>query len=511
MDPRNVVITFAELLIWFPLIAGLITFTLKNEKSVKAWSLFAAIITLCISAVSVILTKYPYYKALSGTSYYWLKYFGSSFTINLDGMGYMLTLLTAITFPIIFIATYKKSYKNAAAFYGLMLLSQSGLMGVFCAMDALVFYFFWELALIPVYFLCSRWGGEKRIQATFKFFVYTFAGSLLMLVGIIYVYQFTAPVYDSQHFLLSAHSFSLASFQNVLLSAGDQNWLFWLFFIAFAIKMPVFPFHTWQPDTYEQSPTATTMVLSGIMVKMGVFAVIRWLIPVFPLAVAKFDNIVIALSVIGMLYASLIAIKQDDLKRLVAYSSIAHIGLMSAAMFATNEIGFQGVMLQMFSHGINIIGLWIVIELIERQTGVRKISQLGGIAHKAPVLTIMLVIIALANIALPLTNAFVGEFMMFSGLFQYSAWVTAIAGISIILAAVYTLNMVQKVFYGETNELTATMKDISLNEKIILGVIVVLIFIVGLYPQPMLDLTKDTVGSTLATILSKINQIKVPL
>jgi NADH-quinone oxidoreductase subunit M len=194
-----------------------------------------------------------------------------------------------------------------------------------------------------------------------------------------------------------------------------------------------------------------------------------------------------------MIYASLIAIKQDDLKRLVAYSSIAHIGLMCAAIFSSTQIGVHGVMIQMFSHGINIIGLWIVVALIEKQTDVRKISQLGGIAHKAPVLTIMLVIIALANIALPLTNAFVGEFMMFSGLFKFNIWYAAIAGVSIILAAVYTLNMVQKVFYGETNSLTATVKEIALNEKIILAVIVAVIFLVGVFPQPILDLTKNAV------------------
>ena len=250
--------------------------------------------------------------------------------------------------------------------------------------------------------------------------------------------------------------------------------------------MPVFPFHTWQPDTYEQSPTAVTMVLSGIMVKMGLFAVIRWLLPIFPQAVLKFDHIVVLLSVTGILYASLIAIRQDDLKRLVAYSSIAHIGLMCAAIFSMKEIGLEGVMIQMFNHGINIIGLWIVIDLIEKQLGVRKISQLSGIANKAPILTIMLVIIAFANIALPLTNAFIGEFMMFSGLFRYSIWFAAIAGISIILAAVYTLSMIQKVFYGETNALTATIKDISVNEKIALGTIVVLIFAIGIHPQPFL-------------------------
>jgi NADH-quinone oxidoreductase subunit M len=507
MNPDNVIITFAELLIWFPLVAGLITFFIKDEKRVKSWSLFSAIITLVISCVSIVLIKYDYYKPLSGTSYYWLKYLGSSFSINLDGMGYMLTFLNALAFPIIFIATYRNQYKNAKVFYGLMLLTQSGLMGVFCAMDALVFYFFWELALIPVYFLCSRWGGEKRIQATFKFFVYTFAGSLLMLIGIIYVYQHTPAFMDKAGIMMSDHSFSMNAFYHASLSAADQNWLFWLFFIAFAIKMPVFPFHTWQPDTYEQAPTSTTMVLSGVMVKMGVFAVIRWLIPIFPLAVVKFDHIVIILSVIGMIYASLIAIRQDDLKRLVAYSSIAHIGLMCAAIFSMNEIGMQGVMIQMFSHGINIIGLWIVIDLIERQTGVRKISQLGGIAHKAPALTIFLLVIAFANIALPLTNAFVGEFMMFTGLFKFSAWITAVAALSIILAAVYTLSMVQKVFYGETNTITVSMKDISLNEKMILSVIVVLIFMVGVFPQPMLDLTKNSA----AEVVSKINHLKFPL
>ncbi len=483
-------ITIPHLLIFFPLIAGLITFFIKKDTSVKAWSLFSVIVTLFISIASL---YYSNNAALSGLTfnYEWLKYLGCSFSVSLDGMGRLLTFLTAFSFPLIFIATYRNSYKNSKIFYGLMLLSQAGLMGVFLSTDALLFYFFWELALIPVYFLCSFWGGEKRIAATFKFFIYTFTGSLLMLIGIIYVYLHTAAT------PFSDHSFSLHAFRAVNFMPSQQNWLFWLFFIAFAIKMPIFPFHTWQPDTYEQSPTPVTMVLSGVMVKMGVFGVIRWLVPLFPEAVAKFDNVVIGLSVIGMIYASLIAIKQDDLKRLVAYSSIAHIGLMCAAIFTTQQMALEGVMIQMFSHGINIIGLWIVIDLIEKQTGSRKISQLGGVAHKAPILTIMLVVIALANIALPLTNAFVGEFMMFGGLFKFNVWYTAVAGLSIILAAVYTLNMVQKVFYGEANSITASMKEIALNEKIILSVIVVAIFMVGVYPQPFFELTKDTVAAVI--------------
>jgi NADH-quinone oxidoreductase subunit M len=378
-----------------------------------------------------------------------------------------------------------------------MLLSQAGLMGVFLAMDALLFYFFWELALIPVYFLCSIWGGEKRIQATFKFFIYTFVGSLLMLVGIIWLYTHTAD-----------HSFSLNSFYQLRSRVGgqDQMWLFWLFFIAFGIKMPIWPLHTWQPDTYEQSPTATTMVLSGIMVKMGLFGIIRWLAPVLPVGTWAWGDTASALCIIGMIYASLVAIRQDDLKRLVAYSSIAHIGLMCLAIFATTTTGLQGVMIQMFNHGINIIGMWIVVDLIERQFHTRKISELGGLAQKAPTLAILLVIVALANVALPLTNAFIGEFLLFSGVFSstatsYNVVFTVVAGLSIILSAVYTLNMIQRVFFGDTNALTEKGKDIRLNEKWVLVAIVVLILVVGIYPKPVLDLTKDTVE----TILTKMN------
>ena len=357
---------------------------------------------------------------------------------------------------------------------------QAGIMGVFLAGDALLFYFFWELALIPAYFLCSIWGGEKRIQVTFKFFIYTFVGSLLMLLGLIYLYLQTP----------GSHSFAYNDFLQLHLSAKQQASVFALMFIAFAIKMPIFPFHTWQPDAYEQAPTAVTMVLSGVMVKMGIFAVIKWLIPMLPLAVKGHANFVIILSVIGMLYASLIAIKQDDIKRLVAYSSIAHIGLMCAAIFTNTNMGMQGVLVQMFNHGINVIGLWIVVDVIEQQLGTRKFSELGGLAQKAPTLAILFVVMCFANIALPLTNAFVGEFLMFSGLFQYNIWFAAVAGISIVLGAVYTLNMVQKIFYGNTVVATDRAVDISLNVKLSLVILVVVIIAFGVYPMPLMNLVK---------------------
>jgi NADH-quinone oxidoreductase subunit M len=354
------------LLIVVPLITGLLSFFLKEERSAKAFALLSSVATLAVSLISLFQTGDSISCDVS-----WLPTLGSRFSVSLDGMGKVLTLLTAVSFPIIFASTYNNEYRSSNAFYGFMLLTQAGLMGVFCATDLFLFYFFWELALIPAYFLCSKWGGEKRIPVTFKFFVYTFVGSLLMLVGILYVYYKTPD-----------HSFALSSLRNLSFSKGEEGFIFWLFFIAFAIKMPVFPFHTWQPDTYEQAPTAVTMVLSGIMVKMGVFAVIRWLLPTFPAASARMADVIMVLSVTGMIYASLIATRQDDMKRLVAYSSIAHVGLMAATMFTGSSAGIQGVIFQMFAHGINIIGLWIVIDVIEQQLGTRKLIKLLLISKK---------------------------------------------------------------------------------------------------------------------------------
>ncbi len=471
------------LLIVVPLVTGLISFFIKDDKTVKGWALISAVVTFAIALAGAASSD----KLLFDTT--WLPLLGSRFSLQLDGMAKMLTLLTGVSFPLVFASVNSNKYPRSFSFYALMLLTQAGLMGVFLAADVLLFYFFWELALIPVYFLCSQWGGEKRIQVTFKFFIYTFLGSLLMLVGILYLYYKTPE-----------HSFAIKDFYALKLTAKEQGFAFWLFFVAFAIKMPIFPFHTWQPDTYEQSPTAVTMILSGVMVKMGLYAVIRWILPIFPTAVEKFSHLVILLSVIGMLYASLIAIRQNDIKRMIAYSSIAHIGLMSAAIFANQQIGLQGVMVQMFNHGVNVIGLWIVTDAIEQQLGTRKFSELGGLAQKAQGLAILFVVMALANVALPLTNAFIGEFLMFNGLFKYNIWMAVIALISIILAAVYTLNAVQKIFYGETNALTEKAYDSGLNVKLSLVVITIVVIILGVYPEPILRLTNDTVNAVLANI-----------
>lgn len=465
---------FLLILLLIPIIAAILLFTVKKETSANAIAVSAGVLTLA-AAIYTVIAKTASFDAS------WLLSINSRFVLQADGLAKILVLLTAISFPAIFIATQNNKLQNKNSFLGLMLLTQAGLMGVFLAGDALLFYFFWELALIPVYFLCSIWGGEKRIAITFKFFIYTFLGSLFMLIGIILVYSNTPD-----------HSFLIESFKHASLTKGQQLTAFALFFIAFAIKMPIFPLHTWQPDAYEQSPTAVTMVLSAVMVKMGLYGIIRWLMPLFPAAFLSHEKFVIVLSLIGVLYASFIAIRQDDVKRLIAYSSIAHIGLMSAAIFTNTSIGMQGVLIQLFSHGINVLGLWIIADVIEQQSGTRSMKALGGLAKHQPTLAILLVGFAFANIALPLTNAFVGEFLMFNAIFQFNPWMAAIAGVSVVLAAIYTLNMVQKIAYGNISEATQLMQKPNKNAQFVLILLLGIVFLTGVYPQLLFNITADT-------------------
>jgi NADH-quinone oxidoreductase subunit M len=456
-----------------PIVAAIILLFVKQEKWAQDIAIVAGLASLT-AAVNIIINN------VAGLDLTWLQVLNSRFVLQADGLAKILILLTAISFPAIFIATSKNQVAQKNIHLSLMLFTQAGLMGVFLAGDAMLFYFFWELALIPVYFLCSIWGGERRIAVTFKFFIYTFLGSLFMLIGIIFMYMHTKD-----------HSFSIASFKAASLTNMQQVTAFALFFIAFAIKMPIFPLHTWQPDAYDQAPTSVTMVLSAVMVKMGLYGILRWLMPLFPAAFSAHTNIVMILSIIGVLYASFIAIRQDNIKKLIAYSSIAHIGLMSAALFANNAIGTQGVLIQLFSHGINVLGLWIIADIIEQQAGTKLLSEMGGLAKKQPTLAILLVAFSFANIALPLTNAFVGEFLMFNSIFQVNPWMAAAAGISVVLAAIYTLNMVQKCAYGEVGTAIQKMTT-NKSAQAVLIVLIIIVFVTGVYPQPLFDLTKDT-------------------
>ncbi|WP_256010698.1 complex I subunit 4 family protein [Desertivirga xinjiangensis] len=423
----------------------------------------------------------------------WLLSLGSRFNAGIDGISMLLVLLTNALVPLIILASFSHNYKSPGAFYGLILFMQSGLLLVFTALDAFLFYVGWEIALIPIYFICAIWGGSNRIKVNIKFFIYTFAGSLIMLLGIIYMAQQTPD-----------KTFDLLGFYQLSLSTSEQSWVFLAFFMAFAIKMPIFPFHTWQPDTYTESPTAGTMLLSGIMLKMGTYGAIRWLIPVAPLGFAQWGQTALTLAVIGIVYASLIAFTQKDIKRLVAYSSIAHVGLIAAGIFVWNLQGLQGAMIQMLNHGLNVFGLFFVLDIIIRRLGTRDMDKMGGIAKMAPKFSITFLIILLGTVALPLTNGFIGEFLLLMGLYNYNIWASAIAGLTIILGAVYMLRMYQRIMFGPSADNTLTFADIAGTEKVVLFVVCALILFIGVYPKPLLAISETSTRELIDFVNGKI-------
>lgn len=481
------------LLIFLPLAGAVIT--AFSGKSAKIISTVIAVISLGL-ALFMACSFIPDASTQFEANLPWIADLGIRFHAGIDGISMLVVLLTNILIPIIILSSYKHDYKNPSAFYALILFMQTGLLLVFTAMDAFLFYIGWEAALIPIYFICAVWGGKDRIRINMKFFVYTIAGSLFMLMGIIYLYLQNP-----------AHNFDIQAFYSLNLDAYQQGWIFWAFFIAFAIKMPIFPFHTWQPDTYTAAPTQGTMLLSGIMLKMGIYGVIRWLLPIVPQGVHDWANVAIVLSIIGIVYASVIAFTQKDAKRLVAYSSIAHVGLISAGIFALNQQGMQGAMVQMLSHGINVVGLFFVLDIIYSRLKTNKIEDLGGIAKVAPQLAIVFLIIVLGTVALPGTNGFIGEFLLLMGVYNYSIWAAAIAGLTIIFGAVYMLRMYQNVMLGKTNELTISFTDINGTEKLVLYIICALIIVLGVYPKPLLHLTEASVQHLLEQVNQKLNPV----
>jgi NADH-quinone oxidoreductase subunit M len=481
------------LLIFLPLAGAIITaFAGKSAKMVSTvFSVVSLVLALVIACNFI-----PNASTQFEVNLPWIADLGINFHAGIDGISMLVVLLTNLLVPIIILSSYKHEYKNPAAFYALILFMQCGLLLVFTALDAFLFYIGWEAALIPIYFICAIWGGKDRIRINMKFFVYTIAGSLFMLMGIIYLYLQNP-----------AHNFDIQAFYALNLDGAQQGWIFWAFFSAFAIKMPIFPFHTWQPDTYTAAPTQGTMLLSGIMLKMGIYGVIRWLLPIVPAGVHDWGQVAIVLSIIGIVYASVIAFTQKDAKRLVAYSSIAHVGLISAGIFAFNQQGMQGAMVQMLSHGINVVGLFFVLDIIFSRVKTNKIEELGGIAKVAPQLAITFLIIVLGTVALPGTNGFIGEFLLLMGVYNYGIWAAAIAGLTIIFGAVYMLRMYQNVMLGETNSLTITFTDIKGTEKLVLYSICALIIVLGVYPKPILHLTEASVQHLLEQVNQKLNTV----
>lgn len=474
-------------LIFFPLLVSLLLFAFKPGHA-KGIALGASLIELVVSLVAV--ASFDKSAAVQfAVSVPWVASAGINFSVGIDGISLLLVLLTTVLVPFIILSSFGHTYDKPWTFYGLILMMQMALVGVFTALDGFLFYVFWEMALIPIYFICLIWGGADRGRITFKFFVYTLAGSLFMLVGLVYLYLQTP----------GAHSFSIEA----LYAAGralpefEQGLVFWAMFVAFAIKMPVFPFHTWQPDTYTVAPTQGTMLLSGIMLKMGIYGLLRWLVPVVPVGVQEWGFTAVVLSVIGILYASCIAIMQKDFKRLIAYSSIAHVGLISAGMFTLTPMGVQGALIQMLSHGIIVFALFYIIDIIFSRTQTRTLAELGGIRNAAPILATVFVVVMLGSVALPFTSGFVGEFLLINSLFQYRPVLGALAGLTIILGAVYMLRSFQQSMLGEVTGKTSGFADLTGLEKAVLYPVVVLIVVIGIYPAPLLAISESAVNNLL--------------
>lgn len=475
-------------LILIILLLGAFATYLAGDKLASKVALFFGLVAA--GASIVLLNHYNLGENISFI-HQWITQPSISFALKADGLSMAMLLLTTILTPIIIFSSFGNDYKNSKSFYALILFMSFAMAGTFLASDGLLYYIFWELSLIPIYFIALVWGngdGEERKKAVVKFFIYTLAGSLFMLVAFVYLYQ-------------QAGSLLLEDLYKLNLSATEQLWIFLAYFLAYAIKIPLIPFHTWQANVYQKAPTAGTMLLSGIMLKMGLYSIIRWQLPLAPLAAKEYRYIFIGLGLAGVIYGSIVALRQKDLKKLLAYSSLAHVGLIAAGTYTLTLDGFRGAVLQMIAHGFVVVGLFFIAEIIFRRYETRVIAEMGGIRSQTPKFTSMFLILVMASISLPSTFNFVGEFTVLYSLSQINIWFAILGGTTIILGAYYMLRMFQHAMLGETN--SKLFADVSINEGITLVAIIVVLLFFGLYPKPIIDL----ITPSLEEILNQINKI----
>ncbi len=421
----------------------------------------------------------------------WIPALGAQYYLGADGISALLVILTTLMTLVAVIGAFRAVGQRTREFYALLLALEAGMIGSFLALDLLLFYLFWEAMLIPMYLLIGVWGGPRRIYAAVKFFLYTMAGSVLMLVAIL-------SLYFMQRQMTGVATFELDAFYAMPIPAATQVWLFLAFAVAFAIKVPMFPFHTWLPDAHVEAPTAGSVILAAILLKMGTYGFVRFAIPLFPQASAQFTPWIVVLALIGILYGALVSMVQPDLKKLVAYSSVAHLGVCMLGLYAMNSQGFAGAMMQMLNHGISTGALFLLVGVVYERRHTRQIADFGGLWKPMPVYGAVFMAVMLSSVGLPGTNGFVSEFLVLLGAFRAQPWWAVAAGLGVIFSACYMLWMYQRVIFGPvTHEENRSLPDLSLRERLVFAPLLVLIFWIGFAPQPFLDRVTPALERTL--------------
>jgi len=489
-------IPILSFLIFFPLLgaAFLLFIPASNAKAIKTVAFVASLITFLAS-----IPLFVWFEGgRAGMQFVersaWVPSLGITYFLGVDGISVLLILLTTFLSAISILSSFSAITQRLKTYYATLLVLETGMIGVFAALDLVLFYIFWEAVLIPMYLIIGVWGGPRRVYAAVKFILYTVAGSLLMLVAILYLYF----AYHSAH---GEFTFDLLKLYQTPLARGAQLWLFAAFALAFAIKVPMFPFHTWLPDAHVEAPTAGSVILAGVLLKMGTYGFVRFAMPLFPEATRAFAPLILALAVIGILYGALVAMVQPDVKKLVAYSSVSHLGFVMLGLFALNAQGLQGGILQMINHGLSTGALFLAVGMIYERRHTREIAQFGGLSEVLPWFAVMFLIVCLSSLGLPGLNGFVGEFLVLLGAFRAYPVVAAIAALGVILAAVYLLWMFQRVMFGPvTNEKNRGLRDLSPREFWTLAPVIALIIWIGVYPNPFLRKLDGSVSALMERV-----------
>ena len=488
-----------SLVVFVPLLGSLVLLFWKRASNETIRSM-----ALCISILDFIFSV-PLFMFFNNSlrepqfveKYEWIRSLGIQYFIGIDGLSILLVMLTTFLTPLCVLISWTDIKLKTRQFYALLLMLETGILGVFVALDLFLFYLFWEVMLIPMYFLIGIWGGPRKIYAAVKFFLYTIAGSLLMLVAILFLYN--------AHFKATGTlTFNIFELYGTAFPDEFAFWLFLAFFVAFAIKVPVFPFHTWLPDAHTEAPTAGSVILAGVLLKMGTYGMLRLAIPLFPEMAVQAAPVVIVLSLIGIVYGALVSMIQPDIKKLVAYSSVSHLGFVTLGMFAFNEQGLQGASLQMVNHGLSTGALFLLVGMIYERRHTRMITEFGGIAKQMPIYFFLFLIVLLSSVGLPLLNGFVGEFLILLGSFNVAPWVAIVGGTGIIFGAAYMLWMFQRLMFGPLeNPANKELKDLNAREIAILVPIILAMFWIGIYSNSFLRKMDTAVKQSIEQVQPK--------